>query len=212
MSLLQHHLMTRFRVAPTLIRTQTQAFNKSTPWNIVLGATPVPGSLMVVCIGSAQNRDYSLPAGWSLRLGTGPGNFYCWFKFAGVGESTAINIGWTSGGLGQGNMVYYELLGVRPQLPFLGQGNSLTRAAALTTSWGSHNVDEGIFEIQFQFNGLNGSTTSIDSGYTITATAARAIFAYKIYQAPVIGVNPIWTQTLSAANDLAWVQFYGAKI
>lgn len=208
MSLNRHSLLIS-KQAPTLIRGDITAFSKTTPWNMTLGATPTQGALMVIVMGSNQDKDYTI-SGWSHISYAGQGgNMHIFAKTAGAGESTAVNIGWTTGGTGQGTAMYYELSGVRDVSPITSSA-VVSTASATTHQWGSHMVPAGVFEIQLNHKGDGTQTWSINDSYTIfTASSTRTNSAYKRYDWGSFTVNPTWTYSATAVANMIYIHIYG---
>jgi len=208
MSLVTHSLI-KFKEPPALIRGDITAFSKTTPWNLTLGATPTEGALMMVVMGSDQDRDYTI-SGWShVNYGGLSGNMHVFAKIAGAGESTTVNIGWTTGGNGDGTAMYYEISGSRSDDP-IHTVVPVSSASATTHQYGSHMVPAGVFEIQLNHKGIGLQTWAINDGYTIyTATSTRTNSAFKRYGFGGVAVNPTWTYNTAAVAAMIYIHVFG---
>lgn len=210
MSLLQHHMMTRQRIAPTLVRKQTEInLNQDTPYTYVITVPVLAGSLMVIFLGGAQNRTFAI-SGFTrvLQTGISGGTLQFWYKFA-VGGETSIPITWT-GGTFQGQLVLYELSGVRVVNPLAYGGTGVDGGTGASKAFAVHNIAGGVFAFeQAQVDSAQAPYT-ISDGYTIASPFGRGLSAYKRYQAAQNGVQAVWA---SAGGSTTWslgiCGFYG---
>jgi len=214
MSLLQHHMLRVSRLPPTLIRAQYSSMSQATPWNLTLSATPVPGSLMVVLISANQSDNYGI-SGWT-QFWTATGSTAIgWYKFAGPSESTTISITWSTGGVSQGSMHYYEFSGIDNVSPIAYAAGSVNLLNSTVYSYPAHNIPDGTFAIQLNHTGDNAVSATISDGYTILGISNlgghRSRSAYKSYSLGQNGVNPVWTYSGIDNHEISIIGIRGSK-
>lgn len=204
---LLRHNMLKGHKSPVLITGQLNPFSTTTPIAISLAGTPREGALMIVVMGSNQNRDYTI-SGWTHAFNGASigGNMHVFWKIAGAGESSTVNVGWTGGGTGQGCTIYYEFAGGAGVLA----STVVSTTTATTHQWGAHDVKAGVVEIQLNHKGDGAQTWAINDGYAIgTSGGARTNAAIKTYEFQVSGVNPTWTYSTTAVANMLYVHVFG---
>jgi len=151
-----------------------------------------------------QDDDYTI-SGWTPFFDASPSTGIGWYKFAGAGESTTINITWTTGGTSQGGIHYYEFSGADTTTPIAYAAGSVGLTSVTSLAYGAHDIPQGTFAIQLNHTGDNAVTASINDGYAILGISGnsgqRSRSAYKSYTQGENGVNPTWTY--SASDDFA---------